>query len=71
MQGAQVRSLIGELTSHMLPSLTKKKKNLFLKMQLKKKKIPGGTSLVVQWLGFCTFIAKDAGSIPGQGARIL
>ena len=26
-----------------------------------------GTSLVVQWLGFATFTAKDTGSIPGLG----
>ena len=65
MRGAQVQSLVGELTSHMLRSLTKKNpQNLFLKW--KKKKIP-----VVQWLGLCTFIAEDADSIPGHGAKIL
>ena len=27
-------------------------------------------SLVVQWLGHCTFTAKDSGSIPGRGTKI-
>ena len=36
-----------------------------------KKQIPGGNSLVVQWLGLCTFIAEDADSILGHGAKIL
>ena len=30
-----------------------------------------GTSLVVQWLRFCTSTAGVAGSIPGQGTKIL
>ena len=25
---------------------------------------------MVQWLGLCTFTAKGAGSIPGQGTKI-
>ena len=29
-----------------------------------------GTSLVVQWLRLCTFIAGDVGLIPGQGTKI-
>ena len=29
-----------------------------------------GNSLVVQWLGLCTFTAEGPGSIPGQGAKI-
>ena len=28
-----------------------------------------GNSLVVQWLGLCTFTAEDPGSIPGQGTK--
>ena len=46
---------------------------IFLIFKLKKKKEkPGrtGTSLVVQWLGFCTFNAEGPGSIPGQGTKI-
>ena len=30
-----------------------------------------GTSLVVQWLGFCAPTAGDTGSIPGRGTKIL
>ena len=30
-----------------------------------------GSSLVVQWLGLCTFTASGLGSIPGQGTKIL
>ena len=30
-----------------------------------------GNSLVLQWLGFCTFTAEGPGSIPGQGYKIL
>ena len=30
-----------------------------------------GTSLVVQRLGFCAFIADGVGLIPGQGIKIL
>ena len=30
-----------------------------------------GNSLVVQWLGLCTFTAKGPGSIPGRGTKIL
>ena len=33
-------------------------------------KIYIGNSLVAQWLGLCAFIAKDAGSIPGQGTKM-
>ena len=29
-----------------------------------------GTSLVVQWLGLCAFIAEGLGSIPGWGTKI-
>ena len=29
-----------------------------------------GKSLVVQWLGVHTIIAKDPGSIPGHGTKI-
>ena len=29
-----------------------------------------GNSLVVQWLGLCTFTAEDAGLIPDQGTKI-
>ena len=29
-----------------------------------------GNSLVLQWLGLCTFTAEGAGSIPGQGTKI-
>ena len=29
-----------------------------------------GDSLVVQWLGICAFIAKDVGSVSGQGTKI-
>ena len=41
--------------------------------KLKKKKEKAGrtgNSLVVQWLGFCTFNAEGPGSIPGQGIKI-
>ena len=31
----------------------------------------GGTSLMVQWLGFCTSTAGGTGSIPSQGTNIL
>ena len=31
----------------------------------------GGTSLMVQWLGFCTSTTAGTGSIPGQGTKIL
>ena len=34
------------------------------------KKLPLGTSLVVQWLGLRDSSAGDAGSIPGQGTKI-
>ena len=27
--------------------------------------------MAVQWLGFCTFAAEDAGSILGRGTKIL
>ena len=30
-----------------------------------------GSSLVVQWLGLCTFTARGLGSIPGRGTKIL
>ena len=30
-----------------------------------------GDSLVVQWLGLCTFTAEGTDSIPGQGTKIL
>ena len=30
-----------------------------------------GSSLVVQWLGLCTFTARGLGSIPGWGTKIL
>ena len=30
-----------------------------------------GNSLVVQWLGLCTFSAKGVGSVPGRGTKIL
>ena len=36
-----------------------------------KKKLFGGNSLAVQWLGLYTFNAVGAGSIPGQGIKIL
>ena len=29
-----------------------------------------GRSLVVQWLGLCTFTTEGAGLIPGQGTKI-
>ena len=29
-----------------------------------------GNSLVVQWLGLCTFTAEDPGSIPGRETKI-
>ena len=29
-----------------------------------------GNSLVVQWLGLCTFTAKGPGSVPGRGTKI-
>ena len=32
--------------------------------------LPIGNSLVVQWLGLCTFATKSVGSIPGQGTKI-
>ena len=32
--------------------------------------LSAGNSLVVQWLGFCAFIAEGAGSIPGWGTKI-
>ena len=36
-----------------------------------KQKLTGmETSLVVQWLGLCTFTAVSLGSIPGQGTKI-
>ena len=31
---------------------------------------PPENSLVLQWLGFCTFIAEGIGSTPGQGTKI-
>ena len=31
---------------------------------------PPENSLVLQWLGFCTFIAEGIGSTPGQGTNI-
>ena len=30
-----------------------------------------GNSLMAQWLGLYTFIARDPGAIPGQGTKIL
>ena len=30
-----------------------------------------GTSLVIQWLGFCTFTTEGLGSIPGQETKYL
>ena len=29
-----------------------------------------GNSLVVQWLGLCTFIVRDSGSIPDWGTKL-
>ena len=37
---------------------------------MKNKKNTIGNSLVVQWLGLCTFTAVGPGSIPGQGTKI-
>ena len=37
---------------------------------LKKKKSTSGNSLVVQWLGLCTFTAEGLGSIPDRGTKI-
>ena len=34
------------------------------------KKNSKGNSLVVQWLGLCTFTAEGPGLIPGQGTKI-
>ena len=34
------------------------------------KKWAKGTSLAVQWLGLCSFIAEGPGSIPGRGTKI-
>ena len=31
----------------------------------------GGSSLVVQWLGYGAFTSRALGSIPGQGTKIL
>ena len=31
---------------------------------------PPENSLVLQWLGFCTFTAEGIGSTPGQGTKI-
>ena len=43
----------------------------FYKIQhLFMKKLSARNSLSVQWLGFCTFTAKDPGSIPGRGTKI-
>ena len=41
--------------------------NLRIHMRFKKNV---GNSLVVQWLGVHTIIAKDPGSIPGHGTKI-
>ena len=38
--------------------------------QIKIKNAIAGSSLEVQWLGFCAFTAKGPGSIPGRGAKI-
>ena len=35
-----------------------------------KKKCEGGKSLVIQWLGPCTFTTSGQGSIPVQGIKI-
>ena len=35
------------------------------------KKLTRGNSLVVQWLGLCTFIPGGPGLILGQGTKIL
>ena len=32
--------------------------------------LSAGNSLVVQWLGFCAFIAEGSGSLPGRGTKI-
>ena len=32
--------------------------------------LSAGNSLVVQWLGFCAFIAEGSGSLPGRGTNI-
>ena len=37
---------------------------------LKKRKMQGRTSLVVQWLRLCAFNAEAMGSIPGWGIRV-
>ena len=42
----------------------------FLCLKFFKIKEHTGNSLAVQWLGLCTFTAKGAGSIPGQGTEI-
>ena len=41
-----------------------------LVLQKGHKKWSQGNSLVVQWLGLCTFTAEGLGSIPGQGTKI-
>ena len=59
MQRMWVRSLVGELRSHVLHSRTKKKK---------KKRV---TFLGIPWwLGLGAFTARGLGSIPGQGTQI-
>ena len=42
--------------------------NLFVSLDLKW--VSCGNSLIVQWLGFCTFTAGCTGSIAGQGTKI-
>ena len=42
--------------------------NTIIKLYLKTK---AGNSLVVWWLGLCSFTAKGPGSVPGWGTKIL
>ena len=44
---------------------------LEIRTLLMKLRSPWGNSLVVKWLGLHVSIARDMGSIPGQGTKIL
>ena len=51
------------------PRVVQKLNELLLKKGVTLSKAQTRTSLVVQWLKFCTPDASDPGSIPSQGTR--
>lgn len=44
-------------------------RNIMIKVSINNNKKQTGTSLAVQWLGFCSSSAGDSGLIPDQGTK--